>query len=73
MLDIDWSKVPEKYNWAAQDEDGCVYAYIFEPRMVCGCGLRKGMWNAACSFVYFVRVGKKNPNFHKTLTKRPEK
>ena len=33
MLDIDWSKVPEGYDWAAQDDDGCVFAYAGEPSM----------------------------------------
>ena len=31
MLDIDWSKVPEGYDWAAQDENGDVFAHSHEP------------------------------------------
>ena len=31
-LDIDWSKVPEGYDWVAQDFDGAIYACEAEPR-----------------------------------------
>ena len=30
-MDIDWSIVPDGFNWAAQDEDGDIYAYTEEP------------------------------------------
>ena len=30
-LDIDWSQVPEGYDWAAQDSNGDIYAWASKP------------------------------------------
>ena len=30
-LDIDWSQVPEGYDWAAQDSNGDIYAWPTKP------------------------------------------
>ena len=30
-LDIDWSKVPEAYDWVAQDSNGDIYAWSTKP------------------------------------------
>ena len=30
-LDIDWSKVPEGFDWAAQDSNGDIYAWSTKP------------------------------------------
>ena len=30
-LDIDWSKVPEAYDWVAQDGNGDIYAWSTKP------------------------------------------
>ena len=71
MLDIDWSKVPEGYDWAAQDENGDVFAYMGRP--IISYEFISKIWRDPCKRAHFIREGKKNPNFHKTLTKRPEK
>ena len=72
MLDIDWSKVPEGYDWVAQDKCGIVYAYMDRPVISYESG-STGTWRSPCHRIRFIEERKKNPNFHKTLTKRPEK
>lgn len=31
MIKVDWDNVPEECKWAAQDENGNIYAYVDEP------------------------------------------
>ena len=69
MLDIDWSKVPEGYDWAAQDEDGRIYAYSHEPFLFEG---EFDVWDGFNQCV-FLRRDKPNKNWKKSLRKRPKK
>ena len=69
MLDIDWSKVPKGYDWAAQDEDGCVYVFDSEPFLLEG---EFGVWDGFSGCV-LLRRDKPNENWKNTLTKRPRK
>ena len=68
MLDIDWSKVPEGYDWAAQDKCGLAYAYKERPFIV----EQHGVW-AADGRCYSVEVLRKNRNWRNSRTHRPEK
>ena len=69
-LDIDWSQVPEGYDWVAQDEVGVVWAYGFEP------DLGESQWrlrethDRLTTFNNHITV-EPNPNWRNTLTKRP--
>ena len=69
-LDIDWSKVPEGFDWAAQDECGLVWAYEIKPK----CG--ENQWllgevnNRLTRFHHHIPL-RPNPNWRNTLTKRP--
>ena len=70
MLDIDWDEIPEKYKWAAQDEDGKICVFDDEPFLFEG---ELGVWDSFGCMV-LVKIGE-NPNtdWKNTLTKRPEK
>ena len=69
MLDIDWSEVPEGYDWAAQDEYGYVYVFDHEPFLFEG---EFGVWDSFSGCV-LLRHDKPNENWKNTLTKRPAK
>ena len=69
MLDIDWSKVPEGYDWVAQDEDGDVFAYSHEPFLFEG---EFDVWDGFSGCI-LLRRDKPNENWKNTLTKRPAK
>ena len=68
MLDIDWSKVPEGYDWAAQDKCGYTYVYRERPFIV----EKHGIW-AADGRCEHVEVLKKNRSWKNSLTHRSEK
>ena len=70
MLDIDWSEVPEGYDWAAQDEDGRIYAFDHVPSRLEG---DYGVWDGFNQCVFFLRRDKPNKNWKKSLRKRPKK
>ena len=68
-LDIDWSQVPDGYDWVAQDECGLVWAYEIEP--VCGTNqLIIKIPYKLTSFNCHIPV-RHNHNWRNTLTKRP--
>ncbi len=67
MLDIDWSKVPEGYDWVAQDEHGCIHVFINKPFPSEG---EFGAWVCRNGRVFLCRR-KPNKNWRDTLTKRP--
>ncbi|MCE5387955.1 MAG: hypothetical protein K0041_05170 [Acidithiobacillus sp.] len=70
MLDIDWSKVHEKYKWAAQDEDGKTFVFESKPFLFEG---ELGVWDSFGYMVLIENNGEPNPDWKNTLTKRPEK
>lgn len=70
MLDIDWSKVPEGYDWAAQDNDECIFAYAGEPSVFLTSVM--GGWEYDGPSV-FVKTSALREDWQNTLTKRPEK
>ena len=66
-LDIDWSQVPEGYDWAAQDENGDIFAFDIEP--ISAVSLE---WLSKTKNYYLVSHGEfYNPDWRNTLTKRP--
>ena len=71
-LDIDWSQVPEGYDWAAQDEDGYVYGYPDKPTL--HESTIDGLWRwkvPECDQHYVGHGQARHSQFSKTLTKRP--
>ncbi len=66
MLDIDWSKVPEGYDWAEQDEDGCIYAYENRPFLL----VDEGAWHCD-GLLFFVGISKLREDWRSSLTRRP--
>ena len=70
MLDIDWSKVPEGCDWAAQDDDGCVFAYAGEPSMFLTSIM--GGWEHDGPSV-FVKISAPREDWRDSLMRRPEK
>ena len=66
-LDIDWSQVPDGYDWVAQDEDGDIFAFDIEP--ISAVSLE---WLSKTKNYYLVSHGEfYNPDWRNTLTKRP--
>ena len=66
-LDIDWEKVPEGYDWVAQDENGDIFAFDIEP--ISSVSLE---WLSKTKNYYLVSHGEfYNPDWRNTLTKRP--
>ena len=66
-LDIDWSQVPEAYDWVAQDENGDIFAFDIEP--ISAVSLE---WLSKTKNYYLVSHGEfYNPDWRNTLTKRP--
>ena len=71
-LDIDWSEVPEGYDWVAQDEDGYVYGYPDKPTL--HESTIDGFWRwevPECDQHYVEHGQARHSQFSKTLTKRP--
>ena len=71
-LDIDWSQVPEGYDWVAQDEDGYVYGYPDKPTL--HESTIDGLWRwevPECDQHYVGHGQARHSQFSKTLTKRP--
>ena len=69
-LDIDWSQVPEGYDWAAQDQNGLVWACEIEPK----CGEDQwllGEINSRLTRFHHHIPLCPNPDWRNTLTKRP--
>ena len=68
-LDIDWSQVPEGYDWAAQDQCGLVWAYEVEPTRGANQWIIKSPYRLT-SFQHHIPI---HPNsaWYNTLTKRP--
>ena len=67
-LDIDWSQVPEGYDWAAQDEDGYIFAYLDKPTP----SSKELAWSCIKSPLHLVQKGMvTNVYWTNTLTKRP--
>jgi hypothetical protein len=68
-LDIDWSKVPEGFDWVAQDQCGLVWAYEVEPTRGANQWIIKSPYRLT-SFQHHIPI---HPNsaWHNTLTKRP--
>ena len=70
-LDIDWSKVPEGYEWVAQDRDGGIYAFTEKPIP----NLKSSLWIMQDGETF--SIGGRHPfntdwaNWANTLTKRP--
>ena len=67
-LDIDWSKVPEAYDWVAQDEDGAIYGFEDEPQEKAVQGVWTPYYDDTCSKLLRLPP---NPDWRNTLTKRP--
>ena len=66
-LDIDWSQVPEAYDWVAQDENGDIFAFDIEP--ISAVSLE---WLSKTKNYYLVSHGEfYNPDWRNTLTRRP--
>ena len=68
-LDIDWSKVPEGFDWAAQDQCGLVWAYEVEPTRGANQWII-GEGHKLTSFHHHILV-QHNPDWRNTKTKRP--
>ena len=68
-LDIDWSKVPEGFDWAAQDQCGSVWAYEVEPTRGANQWIIKSPYRLT-RFQHHIPI---HPNsaWYNTLTKRP--
>ena len=67
-LDIDWSQVPEGYDWVAQDEDGYIFAYLDKPTP----SSKELAWSCIKSPLHLVQKGMvTNVYWTNTLTKRP--
>ena len=70
-LDIDWSQVPEGYEWVAQDRDGGIYAFTEKPIP----NLKLSLWIMQDGEIF--SIGGRHPfntdwaNWANTLTKRP--
>ena len=67
-LDIDWSQVPEGYDWVVQDEDGYIFAYLDKPTP----SSKELAWSCIKSPLHLVQKGMvTNVYWTNTLTKRP--
>ena len=66
MLSIDWSEVPEGYDWAIQDYDGCIKAFNERPYSVYEDG-----WQSENGRYIFIAWGRINRNWRSTIVKRP--
>ena len=67
-LDIDWSQVPEGYDWVAQDSNGDIYAFTEKPIP----NLKSSLWIMQDGETF--SIGGRHPfntDWANTLTKRP--
>ena len=67
-LNIDWSQVPEGYDWVAQDRDGGIYAFTEKPIP----NLKSSLWTMQDGETF--SIGGRHPfntDWANTLTKRP--
>ena len=69
MLNIDWSKVPEGYDWAAQDENGDVFAHSHEPEI----DATGKCWASMYLSCTRLDIDLDNENWRDTKTQRPDK
>ena len=69
-LDIDWSKVPEGFDWVAQDQCGLVWAYEVEPHLGESQWRLRDIHSRLTTFNNHITV-EPNPNWRNTKTKRP--
>lgn len=69
-LDIDWSKVPEGFDWVAQDQCGVVWAYEVEPTRGANQWIIKSPYRLTSFQQHHIPI---HPNsaWYNTLTKRP--
>lgn len=65
---LDWRQAPEKWDWAAQDEDGRWFWYKVQPVP----GIGGGVWRAPSKAQVYAGQGKPNPHWHQTLRQRPQ-
>jgi len=67
---IDWSKVPDRFDWVAVEENGCLFPWETEPQIV------PGGWNTGLSavgrLVNDASIGPLPP-WRESLRKRPGK
>lgn len=70
-LDIDWSQVPEGYDWAAQDSNGDIYAWPTKPvRTEAEGGYWR--WRGEKGTQYYVgSTTWREADINRSLTKRP--
>ena len=64
--DPDWSRAPDNWNWAAQDEDGRWFWYSVEPSPSIG----GGVWRAPSRAQVFAYATEPNPGWFDTLCQR---
>ena len=70
-LDIEWEKVPEGYDWAAQDSNGDIYAWATEPKII---ETEEGCWRwrgDKDTHYYVGHTSIRAPRFRNNVTKRP--
>ena len=72
VLDIDWSKVPEGFDWAAQDSNGDIYAWSTKPvRTEAEGGYWR--WRGEKGTQYYVgSTTWREADINRSLTKRPD-
>ena len=71
VLDIDWSKVPEGFDWAAQDNNGDIYAWSTKPVRTEAEG---GYWRwrgEKGTHFYIGSTTWREADINRSLTKRP--
>ena len=64
-LTIDWSKVPNKFNWAAMDQEGTIWLYSSTPIA------EENRFMPASLDESGEKYSLANPHWHDTLTERP--
>ena len=70
-LDIDWSQVPEGYDWAAQDSNGDIYAWPTKPvRTEAEGGYWRWRGEKGTQF-YVCSTTWREADINRSLTKRP--
>ena len=70
-LDIDWSQVPEGYDWAAQDSNGDIYAWASKPERTEAEG-GYWRWRGEKGTQYYVgSTTWREADINRSLTKRP--
>ncbi len=64
---VDWSEIPLKYKYVAQDADGCIFAYQNKPRVLGAIYAGSDMKDVFKVSMWNVR----NPNWKESLVERP--